>query len=149
MKRIYACLCIVAVLLGVAFYSSWRVQKFAEDISDDIDDAMEAIRDEDLPSARQALAEGAELCDKMREGMNHLLRTQDFTELAYIIKSFRRGDISCNPYYSKYRPYVPVQTQSFKKDFIYSYFAFFVLSPIFYSVIILSCVNSHRWFQAI
>ena len=73
MKRIYACLCIVAVLLGVAFYSSWRVQKFAEDISDDIDDAMEAIRDEDLPSARQALAEGAELCDKMREGMNHLL----------------------------------------------------------------------------
>ena len=68
MKRIYACLCIVAVLLGVAFYSSWRVQKFAEDISDDIDDAMEAIRDEDLPSARQALAEGAELCDKMREG---------------------------------------------------------------------------------
>ena len=51
MKRIYACLCIVAVLLGVAFYSSWRVQKFAEDISDDIDDAMEAIRDEDLPSA--------------------------------------------------------------------------------------------------
>ena len=40
MKRIYACLCIVAVLLGVAFYSSWRVQKFAEDISDDIDDAM-------------------------------------------------------------------------------------------------------------
>lgn len=53
MKRIYACLCIVAVLLGVAFYSSWRVQKFAEDISDDIDDAMEAIRDEDLPSARR------------------------------------------------------------------------------------------------
>ena len=54
MKRIYACLCIVAVLLGIAFYSSWRVQKFAEDISDDIDDAMEAIRDEDLPSARSA-----------------------------------------------------------------------------------------------
>ena len=126
MKRIYACLCIVAVLLGVAFYSSWRVQKFAEDISDDIDNAMEAIRDEDLPSARQALAEGAELCDKMREGMNHLLRTQDFTELeaalraadghlelnapedagmavaeACIIKSFRRGYISCNLYYSK------------------------------------------------
>ena len=73
MKRIYACLCIVAVLLGIAFYSSWRVQKFAENISDDIDNAMEAIRDEDIPSARQALAEGAELCDKMREGMNHLL----------------------------------------------------------------------------
>ena len=53
MKRIYACLCIVAVLLGVAFYSSWRVQKFAEDISDDIDDAMEAIRDgTSLPRGR-------------------------------------------------------------------------------------------------
>ena len=87
MKRIYACLCIVAVLLGVAFYSSWRVQKFAEDISDDIDDAMEAIRDEDLPSARQALAEGAELCDKMREGMNHLLRTQEFTELEAALRA--------------------------------------------------------------
>ena len=43
MKRIYACLCIVAVLLSIAFYSSWRVQKFAEDISDDIDDAVEAL----------------------------------------------------------------------------------------------------------
>ena len=68
MKRIYACLCIVAVLLSIAFYSSWRVQKFAEDISDDIDDAVEALRDEDLPAARQALAEGAKLCDEMREG---------------------------------------------------------------------------------
>lgn len=81
MKRIYACLCIVAVLLAVAFYSSYRVQQFAEDISDNIDDAIEAIRDEDYSSARRALAEGASLCDKMREGMNHLLRTQDFTEL--------------------------------------------------------------------
>ena len=164
MKRIYACLCIVAVLLGVAFYSSWRVQKFAEDISDDIDDAMEAIRDEDLPSARQALAEGAELCDKMREGMNHLLphtglhgtgsrpprrgrtsRTERprgsiwgtapgagsggdagmAVAEACIIKSFRRDYISCNPYYSKCSHSVPVQNQSYKEDFIYSYFALF------------------------
>ena len=51
------------------------------------DNAMEAIRDEDLPSARQALAEGAELCDKMREGMNHLLRTQDFTELEAALRA--------------------------------------------------------------
>ena len=87
MKRIYACLCIVAVLLSIAFYSSWRVQKFAEDISDDIDDAVEALRDEDLPAARQALAEGAKLCDEMREGMNHLLRTQDFTELESALRA--------------------------------------------------------------
>ena len=39
------------------------------------------------PSARQALAEGAELCDKMREGMNHLLRTQDFTELEAALRA--------------------------------------------------------------
>lgn len=65
MKRIYACLAIVAALLVIAFYSSFRVQQFAEEISEDLDNAMEAIRDEDLTGARQALAEGAELCDRM------------------------------------------------------------------------------------
>ena len=87
MKRIYVCIGIVAVLLAVAFYSSFRVQQFAKDISDDIDNAMEAIRDEDFPAARQALAEGAELCDTMREGMNHLVRTQDYTELEAALRA--------------------------------------------------------------
>lgn len=87
MKRIYACLAIVAVLLAVAFYSSWKVQTFAEDISDDIDTAMEAIRDEDFSTARRALAEGSDLCDQMREHMNHLLRTEDFTELEACLKA--------------------------------------------------------------
>lgn len=87
MKRIYACLAIVAVLLTVAFYSSFRVQQFAEDISDDIDTAMEAIRDEDPATARQALAEGSALCDQMREHMNHLLRTEDFTELEAALRA--------------------------------------------------------------
>lgn len=87
MKRIYACIGIVVVLLAVAFYSSFRVQKFAEDISDDIDHAMEAIRNDDLAKARQALAEGADLCDRMREGMNHLLRTEDFTELEAALRA--------------------------------------------------------------
>lgn len=87
MKRIYACLAIVAVLLTVAFYSSFRVQQFAEDISDDIDTAMEAIRDEDPATARQALAEGGALCDQMREHMNHLLRTEDFTELEAALRA--------------------------------------------------------------
>ena len=44
MKRIYACIAIVAVLLSVAFYSSWKVQSFAEVISADLDAAAEAIR---------------------------------------------------------------------------------------------------------
>ena len=87
MKRIYACLAIVAVLLAVAFYSSWKVQTFAEDISDDIDTAMESIRDEDISTARKALADGSNLCDQMREHMNHLLRTEDFTELEACLKA--------------------------------------------------------------
>ena len=41
MKRIYVCIGIVVLLLAAAFYSSFRVQQFAEDISDDIDTAME------------------------------------------------------------------------------------------------------------
>lgn len=87
MKRIYACIVILAALLGLAFYSSFRVQQFAEDISADIDHAMDAIREEDSTRARQALAEGAALCDQMRLGMNHLLRTEDFTELEAALRS--------------------------------------------------------------
>ncbi len=87
MRRIYACLVMVAALLIAAFYSSYRVQKFADDISDDLDTAMEAIRDEDYTAARQALAEGARLCDEMREGMNHLVRTADFTELEAALRA--------------------------------------------------------------
>ena len=33
MKRIYACFAIVAALLATAFYSSFQVQRFADDIS--------------------------------------------------------------------------------------------------------------------
>ena len=87
MKRIYACIGIVALLLATAFYSSWKVQQFAEAISEDLDHAIEAIRDEDFPAARKALAEGADLCDAMRDGMNHLLRTQDFTELEAALRA--------------------------------------------------------------
>ena len=68
---------------------------------------------------------------------------------ACIIKSFKRDYISCNLYYSKCIHSVLVRNQSYKKDFIYSYFVFFALSPIFYSVIILPCANLHRWFQTI
>ena len=69
MKRIYACILIVAALLGVSLYSSGRVQGFAQDISADLDCALEAVRQKDFATARQALAEGAELCDTMRETM--------------------------------------------------------------------------------
>ena len=72
MKRIYAYFAIVAALLATAFYSSFQVQRFADDISTDLDCAIEAIRTSDLPSARQALA---------------LLRTEDFTELEAALRT--------------------------------------------------------------
>ena len=87
MKRIYACIAIVAVLLSVAFYSSWKVQSFADVISADLDTAAEAIRNADYPAARQALADGADRCDQMRTKMNHLLRTADFTELEAALRA--------------------------------------------------------------
>ena len=87
MRRIYLCLLITAVLLTTAFYSSFRVERFAQEISQEISLAMDAIRSDDLPAARQALAKGAGQCDTMREGMNHLLRTQDFTELEAALRS--------------------------------------------------------------
>ena len=87
MKRIYACIAIVAVLLNVAFYSSWKVQSFADGISAALDPAAEAIRNADYPAARQALADGADRCDQMRTKMNHLLRTADFTELEAALRT--------------------------------------------------------------
>ena len=102
MKRIYACIAIVAVLLGVAFYSSWKVQSFAEVISADLDAAAEAIRNADHPAARQALADGAARCDQMRTSMNHLLRTADFTELEAALRAADRNPYSWNMEYYEY-----------------------------------------------
>ena len=87
MKRIYACIVIVAALLAVSFYSSFQVQKFADTISVQLDPAIDAIRTGDYPTARQALADGADRCDRMRTGMNHLLRTADFTELEAALRA--------------------------------------------------------------
>ena len=113
MKRIYACLAIVAVLLAVAFYSSWKVQRFAKDISDDIDTAMEAVRDEEISSARKALAAGSERCDQMREHMNHLLRTDVFTELEACLKAadgYRERDAPEEAFGELRRAQVQVET---------------------------------------
>ena len=97
MKRIYACILIVAALLGISLYSSGRVQGFAQDISADLDCALEAARQKDLPTARQALAEGAELCDTMRQTMSHLLRTADYTELEAALRGRRTDTLSSRP----------------------------------------------------
>ncbi len=81
MRRIYACIAIVAVLLVAAFLQQLESTALCRGDFSDIDTAMEAIRDEDFTTARKALAHGADLCDQMRMHMNHLLRTEDFTEL--------------------------------------------------------------------
>ena len=40
MKRIYACFAIVAALLATAFYSSFQVQRFADDIFTELEAAL-------------------------------------------------------------------------------------------------------------
>ena len=87
MKRIYACIVIVAALLCVSFYSSFQVQKFADAVSDDLDTAVAAIRSRIIPSARRALSDGADLCDTMREMMFHMLITVVFTELEAALRA--------------------------------------------------------------
>ena len=87
MKRIYASIALIAVLLAVAFYSSWQVQQFAGIVSAELTTAADAIRDGNYPSARKALSAGADQCDRIRTGMNHLLRTEDFTELESALRA--------------------------------------------------------------
>ena len=70
MKRIYACILIVAALLGVSLYSSGRVQGFAQDISADLDCALEAVRQKDFSTARQALADWKPRCGRQTDTLS-------------------------------------------------------------------------------
>lgn len=81
MKRIYASLIIVAALLALAFYSSWRVLAFAQEISSALDSAATAIHREDYALARETLQHSAQLCGALRRQMHIFLRTEDFAEL--------------------------------------------------------------------
>ena len=78
MKRIYACIAIVAVLLSVAFYSSWKVQSFADVISADLDTAAEAIRNADFTELEAALraADGHLEMGAPEEAFGELRRAQ-------------------------------------------------------------------------
>ena len=81
MKRIYACMGIIVLLLAAAFYSSWRVQGFACELETALETAATAARTERTGDARGALAQGVQLCQEMRREMRAFLRTEDFTEL--------------------------------------------------------------------
>lgn len=87
MKRIYASLIIIAALLAVSCYSSYRVEKFSDHISENLTCAINALGRNDLAAARTALSDAAAQCDSMREKMNHLLRTEDFTELEAALRA--------------------------------------------------------------
>lgn len=87
MRRIYACITIVAVLLALAYYSSFQVRHFADEIGAGLDYAVQAVCQGDLPSAQRCILAGADRCDQMREGMNHLLRTHEFTELEAALRA--------------------------------------------------------------
>jgi len=81
MKRFYAGAIVALALAALAFYSSWRVERFAREISASLADAAEAVLSEDYAAARESLITGADECGEMRGGMGAFLRTEDFTEL--------------------------------------------------------------------
>lgn len=81
MKRIWLCLAITAGILLLAGYSTWKVRAFADQVSDHLDAAAEALQQEDLPAAHQLVLESASLCAEMRRSSVLYLRTEDFIEL--------------------------------------------------------------------
>lgn len=81
MKRIWLCLAIVAGILLLTGYSTHRVRRFADELTVQLDTATEALHDDDLPAAHQAILQGASLCEEMRRGSVLYLRTEDFLEL--------------------------------------------------------------------
>ena len=81
MKRIWLCLALVAGILLLTGYSTGRVRGFAGELTAQLDTAVEALHDDDLPAAHQAILKGAALCQEMRQGSVLYLRTEDFLEL--------------------------------------------------------------------
>ena len=81
MKRICLCLSLVAGILLLTGYSTGRVRGFAGELTAQLDTAVEALHDDDLPAAHQAILKGAALCQEMRQGSVLYLRTEDFLEL--------------------------------------------------------------------
>ena len=74
---------VVAVLVVV--FGVWIIKDTVFQTRPDVQVAY--VGTSDLPTARQALARGADRCDRMREKMNHLLRTEDFTELEAALRT--------------------------------------------------------------
>lgn len=85
MKRIYACIAIVAAVVILAWYSTSQIHIFVHEISDVLYQAEQAIEHQDYPAALRVMRHGAERCRDIRHHMETILRTEDFTELeAYL-----------------------------------------------------------------
>ena len=81
MKRIWVCLALMAGILLLTGYSTRRVRLFADQLSFQLETAAEALHQDDVPTARQAIRQGARLCGQMRRESVLYLRTGDFIEL--------------------------------------------------------------------
>lgn len=81
MKRIYACIGILIVLITIAFYSSYQVELFSQELSQKISIAIDSLDQADQTTAQQQISAAAKRCRQMRDKTNHLLRTEDFSEL--------------------------------------------------------------------
>ncbi len=81
MRRIYACLAILTVIVLLAAFSTARVHRFTEEMNQTVEQAEQALEQNDYPAALQAMEEGAQLCEEMHRQMMMVLRTEDFLEL--------------------------------------------------------------------
>ena len=87
MKRIWLCLGIAVAILLLTGYSTHRVRTFADQVTARLDTASQALDQDDLPAAHQAVLEGASLCEAMRRGSVLYLRTEDFLELESCLRA--------------------------------------------------------------
>lgn len=81
MRRIYACLAILTVIVLLAAFSTARVHRFTEEMNQTVEQAEQALEQNDYHAALQAMEEGAQLCEEMHRQMMMVLRTEDFLEL--------------------------------------------------------------------
>lgn len=87
MKRIWLCLGIAGAILLLTGYSTYQVRTFADEVTAQLDTAVQALEQNDLPRAHQAILEGASLCETMRRGSVLYLRTEDFLELEACLRA--------------------------------------------------------------
>lgn len=87
MKRIYACFAIVAALLATAFTAAFRYSALPMKFPPTWTVPLRPFATATCPRPGRHWLAGPTRCDRMREKMNHLLRTEDFTELEAALRT--------------------------------------------------------------